>query len=64
MKNKYKIISYAKKDDPQYISVNRDNENIDDDNSEFHLVLYRSKKELWIINIYWFLFLYLILQLP
>ncbi|CAD8173351.1 unnamed protein product [Paramecium octaurelia] len=46
MKNKYKIISYAKKDDPQLISSNRDNENIDDDNSEFHLVLFRSKKEL------------------
>lgn len=46
IKNKYKIISYAKKDDPQLIFLNKNNENIDDDNSECHLVLFRSKKEL------------------
>ncbi|CAD8081281.1 unnamed protein product [Paramecium sonneborni] len=46
IKNKYKIISYAKKDDPQFIQYKKDNENIDDDNSEWNLVLFRSKKEL------------------
>ncbi|CAD8060889.1 unnamed protein product [Paramecium primaurelia] len=46
IKSKYKVISYAKKDNPQQISLKRDNENIDDDNSECNVVLFRSKKEL------------------
>lgn len=46
IKNKYKVISYAKKDNPQLISLKKDNENIDDDNSEYNLVLFKSKKEL------------------
>lgn len=44
IKSKYKVISYAKNDNPQLISLKRDNENIDDDKSECNLVLFRSKK--------------------
>ncbi|CAK73172.1 unnamed protein product (macronuclear) [Paramecium tetraurelia] len=46
IKSKYQVISYAKQQNPQLISLKKDNENFDDDNSECNVVFFRSKKAL------------------